>query len=683
MRYTTLVRRCGAHATMEQYRENLEPILEMANLTHERLGEIIKEEVPDFVQPPVEEWRPRERLSKQALEFMIHAAFNETTMDTRYMNKVNRALLDFSGTPEAEATNQQVKELFTKGTKEEQRNYVMGYAKSLLEQDTEQLRTMSDEEVVRNAAKLKRDSNFVAAVKGFMADGELGLNDSDMAILERLSKKRSQFARPIARLEVISDPYYAVAPPEQLLSADMNKVSETYQYHQYFGVTDSRLTNDLFRGEYLKSVQNLQACDGERWKESMLEQIPEELRPDTRGMTFRNGETMEELDAANIAVAMQQGTPVICMTSAGSPRLFTAGENFEAVQQSPRVAADRFINGFAIDKDLSQEMVDRIEEDDHLWIRSSKEFREMKASMKALDKAIKSMKPNPSLDDIMNLKEMTEKVEKASKAYLKKKRVGEENEPDHSTLEQNRIGAAQCALEYVEKQTARLDLYLNLRNPQRLESSILNQTNQERMAENIDAERRFERVASSPATQFNRAPGHDNPGDLHQMAEHYYDGIQCPPSELGGEGLDRLKKHLQSPGEGVHRLAELAAQSALSPEQQKEAKSIMAEMTVFEMVLAGRGGKTENIQATELEQKIAVSWGGARKSLEDAPAFNRLVGNITPERLQDFIRQNGARNMTQKILDSMKPKAKAPAAQGQPVRSNPEQVRQSRGPVPK
>ena len=269
------------------------------------------------------------------------------------------------------------------------------------------------------------------------------------------------------------------------------------------------------------------------------------------------------------------------------------------------------------------------------------------------------MGANPTKYQRDRLRTQMNELSAACDAYISFKEQKGEQE-GLNARDSERLNVVRTIHEFTQQQISRVDA-LNgyteqLENAQEKDlfrrDQDTHEKNQQDYAKHFEEVRAFQR--SMPESDTNRKrPTID---DCMKKAAAYRN-IDCPPSKECGDALERMHRSLNV---SLGNLATVAGRKTLTPAEKTKLGRDMATLTVFHLVLTERGAKFSG-HAGPLEQALKNNPEALIDSVKNLPKFSQCIGEVTPMRVEDFLMNDGARNVSKVLIEHGLNQAKAPA----------------------
>ena len=415
-------------------------------------------------------------------------------------------LLDLSDSPDAKAWNDRVCYLFgmqgttySNGTVEERSQLFMEFVdRQMKEIDFNKLYHMTDRELARDFMKFH-------SVFGLLAEGGdalLSLNNSVIKIPEDYITKikelkwahQTQMADMKGRFEGIIDPNYEIFHPERL-HAKLNVEMDDF-HDEELGDLDERISANPQVRDYFEMMNNQSYL---RWP-SHLDKInnairelnlPEEL---LNPPVYKNGSRVAgpllditTLDGKPIEGELMDDGPFLCFTNPITKQqhfLRSDGTNYQHFDFSH--LPDSL-------KTESTKALKELEDADPWRIRAftgSKEYKEMKASMKDVAEFMQKMPKSPTKEHRDEFKALLADLAEKQAAY-----AGNKGELSASTKdsERARINASNIVKKYIDDANVLLNGYEKAVSVRADMKKDMRDARNRAMKEQADAENNYQR----------------------------------------------------------------------------------------------------------------------------------------------------------------------------------------------
>ena len=203
--------------TRETYRAKLMGLFQLSRLSEEALAGQISQVTDGGYSITEEDQRQREEraaLSQRARDIAVDTVVG-MELDPNAQGfggdkqRSFRAFLDYSGAPGAEEKNAQLHRLFTEGTPQEQKEYLI---RSLRESPyahltLEQTNSMSDREVVDSFQKMLPLSFMIGEIDSMLSRGYFPFTPEEKEFLVGLKRTQDSIGLLHILMDMIADPY--------------------------------------------------------------------------------------------------------------------------------------------------------------------------------------------------------------------------------------------------------------------------------------------------------------------------------------------------------------------------------------------------------------------------------------------------------------------------------------------
>lgn len=652
--------------TRETYRAKLMGLFQLSRLSEEELAGQISQVTDGGYSITEEDQRQREEraaLSQRARDIVVNTVVgmnldpNARGFDAERQRSFN-TFLDYSGAPGAEEKNAQLHRLFTKGTPQEQKEYIIRnlrespYAHLTLEQAN----SMSDREVVDSFQKMLPLFFMVGEIDSMLSHGYLPFTPEEKEFLLGLKPTQDAFGLLQGRMNMIANPYYEIFHYERFTKVHAGDAEDVYKN----AVTD--YTDQDAYGHYVKNLSMIQfekrKLIGERFAHSM-----EELGLDMETLTVRNAQG-ESVRKDNIAETLQMGGTILLQSPVGAVYAFQMDpQNDQPKHISPEEARKSLARGVKAGLGESlEDLVDQVDDADRRVWWGSSQFKEMQAALTKLSELSETLNEQPTPQQLKDLRKQLRALEDTSKAYLERKReekhldAGEEL-VGKNDREQDRIDAANAIQTFAREKLSLLNLSDRLVKADLAESRKMKQesvwkgaANQNAAGEQMGKEEKMIRDAFGP-------PDYQPDGVVYS---HYdFRGILDVPvpddeqddfSRMFGHDSPVWSTSLTAQMACTH-LVELARKQSLTREDQELARGYIAAITAVDLVLLERGGKRKATEAGSVEKKLAEDPTRFLNGVEKEPLFQKATADLNPGKLAYFLQNQGSRHIAGAMLD--------------------------------
>lgn len=477
---------------------------------------------------------------------------------------------------------------------------------------------------VRNACRLMWDIRELAAA----ADGKT-LDAEMKATLEEMRDKYEMRSKELmARLMLISNPIYENVDLKELQKVDLPKLRLDMMLGlipEKLNQSDGALTELIGRaGELQSGAQQrketaIKAYFSDRFSPEELENI--QVLDPADGSRIGSG---RELNLGNISL---QGAVVAVLPDGEVKAFFPLEDNGKKVSLHEGTETQLFNIDTAERLEGLYSLADSADPW-YMMIKGSAEFKHMKEVVERVGEQFQPLGAEPSRaeKDAMNAS-MTELLA-ATDTYLGTKDMDNITTP----LERSRILAAQQIQRFAREKLAQLEL---------VERRLARQ--EELASEPYMAEGKLN---SAIRATMNRQT---------QVRDEFTSDMNLKTESLWRLGVSQV---------GSTRIMKLAAkQGAYTPEEKETVRRYMATMMCQDVILTERrinGGAKTGAMESILNKHGADTFV---KVIEQTDIFQRLTRDVTPQRLSDFIANNGEKALAKELLSGAKAEKDAQAKQ--------------------
>ena len=647
--------------TQEEYRTKLMGLFQLSRLSDEELAGQISQVTDGGYSITEEDQRQREEraaLSQRARDIVVNTVVG-MTFDPNAQGFDNdkqrsfKTFLDYSGAPGAEEKNAQLHRLFTAGTPQEQKEYILRnlrqsrYAHLTLEQAN----SMSDREVVDSFQEMLPLFFMLSEIDHMLSLGYLPFTSEEKKFLLGLKPTQDAIGLLQGRMNMIANPYYEIFHYERF-----TKVHAAEAENMYSNAVGDYTNQDAY-GHYVKNLGLIQfgKCQliGERFAHSM-----EELGLDMETLTVRNAQG-ESVSKDDIAETLQLGGTILLQSPVGAVYAFQMDpQNDQPKHISPKEARKSLARGVKAGLGESLEnLVDQVDDADHRVWWGSSQFKEMQSALTKLSELAETLNEQPTPQQLKDLRKRLRALEDTSKAYLERKReekhlgAGEEL-VGKNDREQDRIDAANAIQTFAREKLSLLNLSDRLAKVDLAESRKMKQesvwkgaANQNAAGEQMGKEEKMIRDAFGP-------PDYQPDGDVFGRCYNDFAGITDVPGP-DGKRDDRLPvfSTFMTAQRAATKLVQLARKQSLTREDQELARGCIATITAMDLILQERGGELQATEAGPVEKKLIEDPTRFVKGIEKAPLFQKATADLNPRKLTYFLENQGGRHIAGAMLE--------------------------------
>ena len=666
MNFTVMGSVSSKGLTQEEYRTKLMGLFQRSRLSEEELAGQISQVTDGGYSITEEDQRQREEraaLSQRARDIVVNTvvgmAFDPNAQGfDGDKQRSFKTFLDYSGAPGAEEKNAQLHRLFTEGTPQEQKEYILrNLRKSQYAHLTlEQANSMSDREVVDSFQKMLPLFFMLNEIDHMLSSGYLPFTPEEKELLLDLKPTQDAIGLLQGRMNMIANPYYEIFHYERFTKVHAAEAEAMYSN----AVKD--YTNQDAYGHYVKNLGLIQfgKCQliGERFAHSM-----EELGLDMETLTVRNAQG-ESVRKDDIAETLQLGGTILLQSPVGAVYAFQMDpQNDQPKHISPEEARKPLARGVKAGLSESLEnLVDQVDDADRRVWWGSSQFKEMQSALTKLSELAETLNEQPTPQQLKDLRKKLRALEDTSKAYLERKReekhlgAGEEL-VGKNDREQDRIDAANAIQTFAREKLSMLNLSDRLAEADLAESRKMKQesvwkgaANQNAAGEQMGKEEKMIRDAFGP-------PDYQPEGVV--FSRYDFGGIRdvpVPGDERGTlnqvmGGVRPVWWTAQNARMACTHLEALASKQSLTREDQELARGYIAAITAVDLVLLGRGGKRQVTEAGSVEKKLAEDPIRFVNGIEKEPLFQKATADLNPRKLAYFLENQGSRFIAGAMLE--------------------------------
>lgn len=564
----------------------------------------------------------------------------------------NLCLLDTAGTKEADEANLALADAVNKNDLE-----AIGAAwdRKLAAIDPptiDELRALSDEELIENYGKFRDLAEVAEESENVLKranNSELPINESTRAKLEIMKGQMNVYAALQARMELMADPIYEFLDVQALPFG---------KQAQSFGVAFMELAGNPKLGELTDSGKTLTTLV-EHVGCSCLELLADEMRkqgirPEECTVPTADGSAPlvsegyswnGEVD--DMGRGMTYGKGICVVDKTGTPNVFRLSEQGSIVRTNAKELAFGGLSEVAQVEKLMDGANRR-------WLLTgSGEFAQARKLSHLLGKQCKALGDPPSAESRAALKQTLEQILQQTRDYAEKKST----KTTHSALETKRMEAMEALGALAEREMHNLDLYEKVEQL----NHAKRERNQAAMTEQYTKAETFE--APSPVTagvaidapmafapkEKNALMSEINTKYLNESELNRRQYLTNQRSALRDELYGKMTRSGNDGREINEEKGLLDVRGdAFTPKQQHMAKMAMARMYVLDIVNMERSkieGEFITPAEDSMEWQLMENGETLIEKIAAEPAFNSLIGEVTPLRFQQFLQKNGPQKM--------------------------------------
>ena len=511
------------------------------------------------------------------------------------------------------------------------------------------LNHMTDEQIVDHFETIHTINQTVNQLFAICGDQSLALTPEQR---EELRQLETEFGGPVAgaynRAKAISNPCYELFPAQQfqnLASKEIYDMAETFedqpQFQEYLTNNVAEVKNFVSSGllsDIVRSGLDGHAPENVLW----MDETGEEIQPNPSSHLI-------DLDTTFIA-----GKPLIVCFPDGQYKIFSSSldsGNHGVIEGDVRPVAERFKQQAAVVvKEPAKNLLNELKEADSWYINSSREFKEMRSAMEAMEKASRSLGDPLTAQQLMRMRELSRQLEQTSQAYLDYKGLEGKND-----TERKRIKAAQNIQKFAKQQSARLKMVFDVEPGLEADARAQQQEEMRRKFKVLD-NFLFDKQPQSAPEEKVQLQAEKMEELLQKVGESY--------PKQPGEPTSALNSLHSFIGLKIHDMTYGKAGGGF----QKAAKQAMVLMTAYDLIAQERNGRQS---PGPMEKLCSENINGFATAIaKDDEMKKKLDGFITPERFERFIKENEGRKIAGRIIE----KAKAPVQQQSAQQPQPAQT---------
>ena len=539
---------------------------------------------------------------------------------------------------------------------------------------------LSNEEIANDFENLERLQGFVNAARNLCNEPMLELSEEQKQELLDFETEFDGISNVFTRAKLISSPSYGMVDVENLPERNdailLDTSPENEEIEKLFNAADNARN---FTQPYMESeVKRRMGAD------IAAEEI-----------TWLN-DRGEPVDAFYNAYSEKYFPPVQELTNGGSLTGVLPDGTIKIVQVEPLPGGGLTVHDrpataseYAADADIlmtseTKKLFSAMDAADPWYVHSSSEFKAVKAELDKMQKEYRALGNNPTQYQRESLLEQLKALDDLSSAYIGSKQA----KTSFNDRETARLEAMKAVSSFAKKQMNLLDklseaMGKEVNTPEKAAfaqaySAQERAANQDNITTQAEQTARFER----PDTMTNGVQK-----DMEQRNKEYlerfakagaYKNISCPPSQECGNALENLHNSLNA---SLERLLTASTHTMLRTGEKAILLEDMARLTVFHLVLTERerSGNRFDGHAGPIEKALAADTEGLVSSMAKNPQFAGIIGEITPSRVDQFLRNDGARMMGKALIEqSRQNQAQAAAAPENSAQKNMENPMQKR-----
>ena len=548
--------------------------------------------------------------------------------------------------------------------KEEREEFVQSFHDLTKGMSPSSIRGMSDRQLADNFQVLAMLASIKDRGESFFSDLPEEQRSSINGFLDRCGGALDE---AMWRAQTIASPYYQYCDTDRFPPADYGKeeLGEVYS-GEFFETAEITFKNNNLSSEESSAFElfcfRSQKCSQlkeERHQDKVLDAVekhhkslvtasPEEVSPQNiKWYGERGSYTGEYTAPQSVVEELRSGKTVYALMPDATVMAVSGSEKADGLlsAQTRTSSADEIVNlkRLAMQKTMKR-LADEIS-NVHPWYKfSSNQFKEMKSAFKAVQDGLKTMGENPTEQQ---RKEMQEKLTALSEKCQSYREYKEGRTGNYTNV--MRMQVSDHIKEAAESFKSILDMHdqVDQLKQQRVEERrARHEAWQEKVQEGFGKQRQDAEVFKNrePAAPDKRK----SKEDIVKMYNKYGEWKGFPAEESDcGKTVEKLKKDALF---GFPDLIDGAGlPKSLSDEKRASLGKKMAALVALELIQQERGDHFKG-QAGPLEKKCAENQEAFINMVKRSPAFERGIGEITPQRLGKFIMEDGARAVAAEIF---------------------------------
>ena len=655
--------------TVEEYRESLQAVCSDRGLSASRLKKMTQMlvGVDDLPKLDSAEQARRRNVSQRMQEKMTTWLVDNFEANNRRGRTDYEAIGDRRLTsdfllqlphPEQDEEFARRAQILRSGTPQEKTDLFFQVLHQQMEGVTrEKLMNLSDEEIVEDFDRLRLLQSVMANGKDYLDNPNFQMSPEQR---QELLDLEGELAGPLTTIftkaKLMATPAYAQVPLEQL----------PYRDSYYLSDREIEIWRSMDLSDQEEAVlKDMKAClnafntMGVRgaWVDDISRRELGGFHVSDVTWMDEKGESLGEHLTKPPVDELEEGRAITANFPDGTEKIF-APERKNGILSYAVYSRTAYL-----DRSTAQALptLDKgLEKANHWYVNSSREYKNVQATLKKLQKEWRKLGPNPTEYQREMMGRQMEELAAVASAYLDKK-IGNRSEDDLNKLEKSRVAAVKAVKDFADRQISSLGI-LKARierkeNPlerdafRQAYSEASREKNQEKVADQLRQSEEFQR---SDTVVGNKKPKAQTYQRIFKAGE--FRNIPCPASVECGDAFGKLKNDLNKSMENLFTAAD---KKSIPEAEHASLKQDMAKLTVFHLILAERGAHFDG-HAGLVEKALKENPNALIESVAKMPQFTHGIGDITPQRIDQFIMKDGARSISRELIKQGMNMAKPP-----------------------
>lgn len=553
-----------------------------------------------------------------------------------------QCLMDRAGTPKSRKRNEELNEIFLHGDPKAKGAAIREAYLPYRDMTADRLLAMTPEEMMKDYPRFTRLLQLVAESEKFVEKAtktppEVELDIETLALLEKMNALQNIAASVKAKLDVIANPYYEFLDEEKLgdLFGLDNQLSEQGCSIGHPVMDYGQVLNNLhaFRDAAVKDQTTLLE---EELKRSEIDPQQAIILDAEGNRLFRDGD-LTRTGKTEQESLLKNATVTVVNKKDGSIRSIRMGKLRPMPDEKRSIRGGGYAD-MGDPKGKLKNLFRQLDATDSAFLfTNSGEFKRLKTALKEFRDSYEPLGAAPDDNRVREQKEKFEALKKAAEAYTAYK---SKKTPDKlNRREQDRLEACRAICEMSGD-------YLEL-------LEIANTENQPKQAVANTDSREVPRN-----TVVAKARGFYLKGDARGVDQ--------------GSGMEELRKSI---ADDLNKYDNLFTKApALNDTEKEIARTLMAKMVVYDLILQERIAEgqtnTPTVKAgpieTRLNQDLLANFSAMSKNavvteIAASSGFRDMVGDITPDRVLDFLSRNEAREISARMAQEEQSRQQKPS----------------------
>ena len=498
---------------------------------------------------------------------------------------------------------------------------------------------MTDEEIAENFGDIHLLNQVCNQLVALTENPHMSFSDQQR---ERLLGLEAEFGSPVGgafcRAKAICEPYYERFPSELLQGVDISEIPE---------LTDPKFIDYMIKviggelGFYSLSIRRQitrTALDGYAVED--VDWMDEE------GQKIDQTYTSGQPDLPGLEL-LQYGKPLTAFLPNGATKVFrfsTKNSDYGLKTAGPETLPD--FNPSVIDEGIQenlQGLVDGLREADHWYVRSSREFKNLKANLDKFQKEWKALGPDPAPYQRGKLAEQMTELLGDSLLYLERK----ENGQKLSDTAQERVKAVKAVRDFAKFKLNQLRLM------DQQDRAKFNQAEADAFRQTAERRQAHQDTITQHMNDLLDFEGKPLP-DAQTLVTSVLESLESTSRNFNDRDMRFRYRNSSEKPQLVDDIRKFYSPDSRSFPQdvQEQLRQSLAQMTAAGMVSYEKTLEGEKA-STRLQDRFRENPKKLAKDVLDDPVFQKATETITPKSLADLILKDELFKLSGPVGESM------------------------------